>query len=150
MPHIYPQNCPFPSTIFTPGNTPIHRLTPLTTPNGIQIQSAVLPQYTIRTDRQTDRPIDRWARRQVSTKTHFYALYIDRSDPRLIIASKRQGRTIPRYNDGRMKRLKRRISVRRSTLPGNGWRRLRDGPTESAKSLVSTAIQLADKVVTYR
>jgi len=26
-----------------------------TTPNGIRIQSAVLPQYTFRTDKQTDR-----------------------------------------------------------------------------------------------
>ena len=36
-----------------PSNTPIPRLTPLTTPNGIQICSAVLPQYTFRTDRHT-------------------------------------------------------------------------------------------------
>ena len=32
-----------------PSNTPIPRPTPFTTPNGIQIQSAVLPQYTFRT-----------------------------------------------------------------------------------------------------
>ena len=49
-----------------PSNTPIHRPTPLaipptplTTPNGIRIQSAVLPQYTFRTHRQTNRPTDR-------------------------------------------------------------------------------------------
>jgi len=42
-----------------PSNTPIPRLTQLTTPNGIRIQSAVLPQYTLRTDRQTDGLDDR-------------------------------------------------------------------------------------------
>jgi len=59
---IHPQNCPFPSTITTPFNTAIPRPTPLTIPNGIRIHSAVLPQYTFR----TDTPTDRWARRQVS------------------------------------------------------------------------------------
>jgi len=43
-----------PSTIATSSNTPIPRPTPLTIPNGIRIQSAILPQY-----------IDRWDRRQV-------------------------------------------------------------------------------------
>jgi len=38
-----------------PSNTLIPRPTPLTTPNGIGIQSAVLPQYTFWTDRQTGR-----------------------------------------------------------------------------------------------
>jgi len=32
----------------------MRRPTPLTTPNGIRIQSAVLPQYTFRTDRPAD------------------------------------------------------------------------------------------------
>ena len=54
-------------------NTPIPRPNPLTTPNGIWIQSTVLPQYALRTDSPTewltDRPIDRWARRQVCTTT---------------------------------------------------------------------------------
>jgi len=52
---------PFPSTISTPSNTPIPRPTSLTTPNGIRINSAVLPQYIFRTDRQrqADRPTDR-------------------------------------------------------------------------------------------
>jgi len=31
----------------------------VTNPNGIQIQSAILPQYTLRTDRQADRPTNR-------------------------------------------------------------------------------------------
>jgi len=31
---------------------------PLTTPNVIRIQSAILPQYTLQTDRQTDGPTD--------------------------------------------------------------------------------------------
>jgi len=34
------------------------RLTPLTTPNGTRMHSAVLPQYTFHTDRVTDRPTD--------------------------------------------------------------------------------------------
>jgi len=48
-------------------NTPILRPIPLTIPNGIRIHSAVLPQYTFRTDRPTDRHTDlgdrsvRWA-----------------------------------------------------------------------------------------
>jgi len=42
------------SRVATPSNTPIFRPTPLTTPNGIRIQSAVLPQYTFRTHTQTD------------------------------------------------------------------------------------------------
>jgi len=39
-------------------NTWMPRLTPLTTPNGIWIKSAVLPQYTLWTQRQTDRQTD--------------------------------------------------------------------------------------------
>jgi len=39
-------------------------LTPLTTPNGIHIQSAVFPQFTYRRDRETNR----WARRQLCSK----------------------------------------------------------------------------------
>jgi len=35
-------------------NTPIPRPTPVTTPNGIRIQSAILSQYTFRTNTQTD------------------------------------------------------------------------------------------------
>jgi len=38
-------------------NTPIPRPTPLIIPNGIRIQSAVLPQYTFRTDTPTDQQI---------------------------------------------------------------------------------------------
>jgi len=37
-------------------NAAIPQPTPLTNPNGIRIQSAILPQYTFRADRQTDRP----------------------------------------------------------------------------------------------
>ena len=46
------------STITTLSNT-IPQPTPLTILNGIRIHSAVLPQYTLRTDGQTDR----WSRR---------------------------------------------------------------------------------------
>jgi len=56
--HQQTQNFPFPSTITTPFNTPIPRQIQLTTPNGIRIQSAVLPRYTFRTDVQADRPTD--------------------------------------------------------------------------------------------
>jgi len=58
-PKFTPKTTTSPSTITTPSNTPIPRPIPLITPNGIQIQSAVLPQYTLRTDRQTDRPNER-------------------------------------------------------------------------------------------
>jgi len=58
MPQIQPKTTPSPSTITTPSNTPIRQPTPLTKPNGIWIQSAVLPQYTLRTDQLTDQPTD--------------------------------------------------------------------------------------------
>jgi len=61
-PKIHPQNCPFPSTITTPPNTPIPRPTPLTTPNDIQIQSAICHNMLCG---QTDRPTDRWFRRMI-------------------------------------------------------------------------------------
>jgi len=55
-----PQNCPFLfDDLHALSDTPIPLPTPLTIPNSIRIQSAVLPQYTLRTDLQTDRPIDR-------------------------------------------------------------------------------------------
>jgi len=51
------------SHIIHPSSTESH--SPVQTAVGIQIQSAVLPQYTLRTDRQTnrqtDRPTNRWA-----------------------------------------------------------------------------------------
>jgi len=53
-PQIYLQNCPFLRLSPPKSNTPIPRQTPLTTSKGIGIQSAVLPQCTLRTDRQTD------------------------------------------------------------------------------------------------
>jgi len=58
-PNFTSKTVPSLSTITTPSNTPIHRPTPLTTPNDIRIQSAVLPQYTLR----NDRPTDRWSMR---------------------------------------------------------------------------------------
>ena len=45
------KTAPSSSTISTPSNTPILRPTQLSTPNGIQIQSAVVPQFTVQTDR---------------------------------------------------------------------------------------------------
>jgi len=47
-------------------NTLIRRPTSLTTRNGIQIKSAVLPQYTLRTDRPIDRPTHGVGYRSVS------------------------------------------------------------------------------------
>jgi len=57
-PQIHPQKCPFSFDDDQLSNTPIPRPTPLTTPNGIRINSAVLPQYTFQTDRQTNRQTD--------------------------------------------------------------------------------------------
>jgi len=57
-PTFYPQNCPFP---FDEQSTPIYDTHPSTDPThqpGIQIQSAVLRQFTHRTDRPTDRFTD--------------------------------------------------------------------------------------------
>jgi len=57
----------------TPSSTPIPRPILLITPNGIRIQSAVLPQYTFRSDRQTDR----WDRLQLCNKSAYaHALWI--------------------------------------------------------------------------
>ena len=42
-----------------PSNTSMPGPSPLTTPNGVEIKSAVLPQYTLQTDRPTDRPTHR-------------------------------------------------------------------------------------------
>jgi len=51
-PTLTPKTASSPSMISTPSITPIPRLTLLTTTNGIQIQSAVFPQFA---HRQTDR-----------------------------------------------------------------------------------------------
>jgi len=62
-----PKFTPFPSQLLPlrrsppPSNTPIPRPTPLITSNGIRIQSAVLPQYTLRTDRPTGECSVTWA-----------------------------------------------------------------------------------------
>jgi len=58
MPCIHPQNCPLPFDASHPSNTPIPWPPPLTTPKSIQIYSAILPQYTL----WTDRPTDRWSK----------------------------------------------------------------------------------------
>jgi len=50
-----------------PSNTAIPWPTPLTTANGIRIQSAVLPQFTLQTDSRTDI----WDRRQFCTKSAY-------------------------------------------------------------------------------
>jgi len=55
-----PRNRSFPMEHVDPSNTPIPRPTnprptPITTPNGIWIHSAILPQYTFQTDRPTHR-----------------------------------------------------------------------------------------------
>jgi len=60
-----------------PFNTPIPQLTQLTTPNDIRIQSGVLPQYTLRTDRQTDWPTDRRSRRMFCNMSAPLAMLIE-------------------------------------------------------------------------
>jgi len=57
-PKFTTKTAPSPLTITTPSNISIPQLTPLTTPNNIWIQSAILPQYTLWTERPTDRPSD--------------------------------------------------------------------------------------------
>jgi len=56
VPHLPPKTAPSlrRSSLPVPSNTPIPWPTPLTTPNGIHIQSAFLPQYTLQPDRLTD------------------------------------------------------------------------------------------------
>jgi len=76
MPHIYPQNCHFPLMISTPSNTSIPRLTPLTTPSGIQIQSVVFPQFTHRIVRQTDK----WTKQQLCSNTRLCSVVLIESN----------------------------------------------------------------------
>ena len=61
----------------TPSNTPIPQPTPMTTQKRIRISSAILPQYTFRTDRHTDTQRDRWARRQVRNMSASLAVLIE-------------------------------------------------------------------------
>jgi len=75
-PKFTPKTAISPSITTTPSNAPIPRPTPLTIPNGIRIHSAILPQYTFRTDRPSDTQTDRWAKRQVR-KMSAYAHYIN-------------------------------------------------------------------------
>jgi len=48
-------NCLFPVDNHHPLNTAVPRPTPHTTPNGVWIQSTILPQYTFQMDKQTDK-----------------------------------------------------------------------------------------------
>ena len=64
-PQIHTQICFFRSTTITSSNTPIPRPTPITTLNGIWIQSQ-LPQYTFRTDGQTHERGDTSVRRALT------------------------------------------------------------------------------------
>jgi len=85
----------------------IHPLpTPLFTPNGIQIQPAVFPQFTHRTDQQTDR----WDRRQVCSNTRQRS--IDCIATRLIMTTMRSGIATPVATDA--------ITVRRLGDGGGG------------------------------
>jgi len=72
-----PKTAPYPLTIFTSSNTPIPWLTPLTTPNGIQIQSLFCHGTP---SRQTDWPTDRWARWQACTNTRLCSIILIESD----------------------------------------------------------------------
>jgi len=54
-------------------NTWMPGVTPFTTPNNIRIKSAILPQYTL----QTDRPTNRWSRRMFLHMSPPLAMLID-------------------------------------------------------------------------
>jgi len=87
-PQIHPRELPFTFDDHSPlSNTPIPQPTPLTTPNGIWGHSAVLPQYTFWTHRQTDmhthRETDRWDKRQVYSNSIYTLLIV--SDVLIII-----------------------------------------------------------------
>jgi len=74
-PKFAPKTAHSPSTIY---NYPhlIHLPStdgPLTVQNGIWIQSAIFPQYTLR----TDRPTDRWSRRMFSNMSAPLAMLTD-------------------------------------------------------------------------
>jgi len=71
---------PSPFYMRTPSNTPIPRLTQLATPNAIQIQSAVFPQFTHRTDRQTYRQTEGRSRRQTCKNTRLHSIVLMESD----------------------------------------------------------------------
>jgi len=60
-----------------PSNTPIPRPNPFTIPHGIQIQSAVLPQYTMWTNKQTDQVTDRRSRRMFHNMSTPLAMLIE-------------------------------------------------------------------------
>jgi len=71
---------PFPlKHLPSPVQTPIAPPTPLTTPNGIRIQSADLPQYTFPTDRHIETQTDRWDRRQVYSNSAYAPLIVSYS-----------------------------------------------------------------------
>ena len=81
-PKFTPKTAPSLQRLLPPYNTSISQPTSLTIPNSIQIQSAILPQYTFRTNRHIEvRPThtqtNRWARWQIS-KISTYTRYIDR------------------------------------------------------------------------
>jgi len=66
-PQTHPQICPLSSRRSPPSTiSPVPRPTPLTTSNGIWIQSTVLPQYTFWTDRQTHGISDRFIPRALT------------------------------------------------------------------------------------
>jgi len=64
----------------SPSNTPIPWPTPLIIPNGIRIHSAILPQYTFRTEGTTHThphpQIDRWDRWQVYSSSIYTLLIV--------------------------------------------------------------------------
>jgi len=79
-PHSSPK-CPFPFGELhppPPSNTPIPQPTLLITPNGIQIQSAIFPQFTHRTDipsdQQTNERTNGWDGRQMCSNTRLHSI----------------------------------------------------------------------------
>jgi len=76
-PTFTPKTAPYRSTSPLPSNTPIPRPIPLNSPNGIRMQSALLPQYSFQIDQQadTDKQTSRWDRRKFYSKSAYALLY---------------------------------------------------------------------------
>ena len=69
MPHIYPENCLSPTTITTPSNKPVSR----PTHSPLQTAPGSTQPFCHNTPR-SDRPTDRWSRRQTCKNTRLRSI----------------------------------------------------------------------------